>query len=297
MTLVLGIDGGGTSCRAALATAEGVVIGRAKAGPANIMTDLEGSSANIVEAARLAFIDAGREPSLIAETPAVMGLAGADAGGDGERLKKLLPFPRSAVESDGVIALEGALGDHDGAIAIVGTGTIFVSRHAGRLATVGGRGLALGDFGSGARMGRDLLQEALLAHDRIHSGSPLAELVIEKFGGDARAIVRFGATARPVDYAVYAPMVFEHADKGDAVAGRVLAAAVAGVEEALDALHLIPGDRLCVLGGLADLLAPRLSARFQAYLHKPLQDALGGAVHMALRLFVREAERKAASHG
>ena len=297
MTLVLGIDGGGTSCRAALATAEGVVIGRAKAGPSNIMTDLEGSSRSIVEAARLAFANAGRDSALMAETPAVMGLAGADAGGDGERLKELLPFPQSAVESDGVIALEGALGDHDGAIAIVGTGTIFVSRQAGKLATIGGRGLVLGDFGSGGRIGRDLLQETLLAHDRIHSGSALADIVLAKFGGDARAIVRFGATARPVDYAAYAPLVFEHADKGDAIAGRVLAGAIAGVEEALDALHLRPGDRLCILGGLADLVAPRLSARFRAYLHKPLQDALGGAVHMALRLFVRDGKREAASHG
>ncbi|TIR89343.1 MAG: N-acetylglucosamine kinase, partial [Mesorhizobium sp.] len=30
MKFVLGIDGGGTSCRAALATADGAVVGRAK---------------------------------------------------------------------------------------------------------------------------------------------------------------------------------------------------------------------------------------------------------------------------
>ena len=60
MNLVLGIDGGGTSCRAALATADGRVIGRAKSGAANIRTDLTGARQNIVEAARLAFVDAGR---------------------------------------------------------------------------------------------------------------------------------------------------------------------------------------------------------------------------------------------
>ncbi|TIU60191.1 MAG: N-acetylglucosamine kinase, partial [Mesorhizobium sp.] len=40
MKFVLGIDGGGTSCRAALATVDGVVVGRAKSGAANIRTDL-----------------------------------------------------------------------------------------------------------------------------------------------------------------------------------------------------------------------------------------------------------------
>ncbi|RWO09319.1 MAG: N-acetylglucosamine kinase, partial [Mesorhizobium sp.] len=34
MNFVLGIDGGGTSCRAALATADGAVVGRCKGRPA-----------------------------------------------------------------------------------------------------------------------------------------------------------------------------------------------------------------------------------------------------------------------
>jgi glucosamine kinase len=77
----------------------------------------------------------------------------------------------------------------------------------------------------------------------------------------------------------------------------VLARAIGDVEEALDALQLHADDRLCILGGLADLVAPRLSARFQALLRKPEQDALGGAVRMALRLFVQPDANKAASHG
>ena len=62
MNMVLGIDGGGTSCRAALATADGLIIGRAKSGAANIRTDLTGARQSIVEAARLAFLDAGKDP-------------------------------------------------------------------------------------------------------------------------------------------------------------------------------------------------------------------------------------------
>ena len=80
MDHVLGIDGGGTSCRAALATADGVVLGRAKSGAANIRTDLTGARANIVDAARQAFLAAGRDPELIPLTPAVLGLAGANVG-------------------------------------------------------------------------------------------------------------------------------------------------------------------------------------------------------------------------
>lgn len=49
---LIGIDGGGTSCRAAVATADGRILGRGKAGAANILTDPETALANIGEAAR-----------------------------------------------------------------------------------------------------------------------------------------------------------------------------------------------------------------------------------------------------
>ncbi|MGB3390792.1 MAG: BadF/BadG/BcrA/BcrD ATPase family protein, partial [Pseudaminobacter sp.] len=183
MTLVLGIDGGGTGCRAALAKASGEIIGRGRSGPANIMTDLEGARTNILEAARLAFADAGHDTGLISQTDAVLGLAGTNVGGYKQRLEALLPFRRSVIESDAVIALNGALGDHDGAIAIIGTGSIFMARRKGQIKTIGGWGFMLSDLGSGARIGRDLLQEMLLAHDDIRPGSPLAGTVMERFGG------------------------------------------------------------------------------------------------------------------
>ena len=59
-------------------------------------------------------------------------------------------------------------------------------------------------------------------------------------------------------------------------------------------LDLRAGDPLCLLGGLAELYAPRLSDGFRAQLRPALQDALGGAVQMAVRLFASD---KAASNG
>lgn len=285
MDLVLGIDGGGTSCRAALATSAGEVLGRGKSGAANIMTDLHGARANIVEAARLAFVDAGRDPALIPTAGAVLGLAGTNVGGFKQQLLEILPFRASLVESDALIALNGALGDHDGAIAIIGTGSIFMSRRGDRLQTIGGWGFMLGDLGSGARLGRDLLQETLLAHDDIRPGSALTEAVLERFGGDPRDIVKFGAASKPGEFAVFAPLVMEFAGKGDDAALRVLRRAVGHVEEALAALKLRDDDWLCLHGGLAALYAPYLSQNYRALLRSPLQDALGGAVSMAVRHF------------
>ncbi|TIS35046.1 MAG: N-acetylglucosamine kinase, partial [Mesorhizobium sp.] len=57
------------------------------------------------------------------------------------------------------------------------------------------------------------------------------------------------------------------------------------VEASLGALELADDAPLCLLGGLAPLYAPRLSGRYQALLKAPLDDALGGAVQMAARIF------------
>ncbi len=288
MVFVLGIDGGGTSCRAALATASGVIIGRSKSGPANIRTDLTGARANIVEAARLAFLDAGEDPALIPQTPAVLGLAGSNVGTYRQQLEAVLPFRRSIVESDALIALEGALGGSDGAIAILGTGTAFMMRRGEQIRTVGGWGFLIGDQGSGGRIGRDLLEETMLAHDRVHAGSPLTAALLAVFRNDPRDVVEFTTTAKPGDFGGFAPMVFDHAAKGDAVAERILKRAVADIEKSLAVLGLGPGDALCLLGGLAPLIEPRLSSNYRALTRPPLQDALGGAVAMAARLFAAE---------
>ncbi len=51
----IGIDGGGTSCRAAVADASGQILGRARGGAANILTNLEGALGNIVSTAERPF--------------------------------------------------------------------------------------------------------------------------------------------------------------------------------------------------------------------------------------------------
>ncbi|KQU74675.1 N-acetylglucosamine kinase [Aminobacter sp. DSM 101952] len=285
MDLVLGIDGGGTGCRAALATATGDILGRGRGGPANIRTDLAGACANIVDAARLAFADASRDPDLIGKADAVLGLAGANVGDYKQRLEAMLPFRNSRIENDSLISLEGALGDHDGAIAALGTGTVYLGRQKGQFRPLGGWGFQIGDLGSGARIGRDLLQETLLVHDKIHAGSPLTGIILERFNNDPSEIVEFTTTAKPADYGAFAPMVFEHAAKGDFVGQKLVERAVADVEETLAVFDLSPTERLCLLGGLAGLYAPLLSRRYRTIMHPPLQDALGGAVAMAVRVF------------
>ena len=96
------------------------------------------------------------------------------------------------------------------------------------------------------------------------------------FRNDPADVVEFTTTAKPGDFGGFAPKVFEHADKGDAVAQlRSSPRRVADVEAALGALDLDGEAPLCLLGGLAPLYAPRLSPRYQALLQPPLQRCAG----------------------
>lgn len=284
MNFVVGIDGGGTSCRAAVADASGKVLGRAKGGPSNIRSDFDNALANIVDCTRAAFGEAGLDPARIGEASAVLGLAGANVGDYKARLEVALPFRANRIESDALIALEGAIGPGDGAIGVLGTGSVYLARRGEEVRGIGGWGFMVGDQGSGAKLGWDLLQETLLTHDGVHTGSALADVIMQRFGNDPSAVVEFTTNAKPADYGTFAPLVFENAGK-DAVADRVLGRALVQVEEALDALKLIEGERLCLLGGLAPLYAVRLPERHRRKLQHPLQDALGGAVSLAARVF------------
>lgn len=285
MKYILGIDGGGTTCRAALATADGTILSRATSGSANIHTNMAGARDNIVEAARMAFVEAGLDAGQIGATPAVLGLAGANVGTNAAQLEAMLPFSRSRVETDAMIALEGAIGGGDGAIAILGTGTAYLGRRGGAAMPIGGWGFLVSDQGSGAQLGRELLERTLLAYDGIGPATPLTDHVLAVFENDPSNIVGFTSTARPGAFGSFAPKVFDYAAAGDAIADAILARGLVVIEASIGRFALQPGEPLSLLGGLASHYQSRLSPPLRALVRPPRQDALGGAVSMAARLF------------
>ncbi|OHV80588.1 N-acetylglucosamine kinase [Ensifer sp. LCM 4579] len=282
---LIGIDGGGTSCRAAVAGPDGRILGRGKSGAANILTDPETALQNIAGAARAAFEDAGLDPAGIAAARAIVGVAGHNVGDAVHYVKRRLPFAQADIESDGLIALQGALGDGDGAVAILGTGTIYIARRGEVVGYIGGWGFTIGDHGSGARIGHALLQETLLAYDGIHAASPVTDSVLLEFNNDPRDVVDFARLAKPGEFGRYAPRVFDFAGSGDPVATRLLKAAATTVDEALDVVVARGAQTICLLGGLASLYRPWLAERHQPLFVEAEADALTGAVALAAQRF------------
>lgn len=270
MQLYLGIDGGGTGCRAAVADQAGHVLGRGEAGPANIASDPDGAAKNIIKAAADALQAAGGGRIFAAG----LGLAGANAAGEADRLRDVLPFDRVSVVTDGITAVKGALGSADGIVAALGTGSVFAVQRGGVIRQIGGRGLVLGDEASGAWIGRAILRAALRAVDGFQPMTPLLAALIYE-GGGVDSVVAFSLRARPVEFAAIAPKVVE---SGDPAAVAVMAEAVADAAEAVALLQGREGLPVVFLGGLGTVLADRLAGRFA------LRPALGTALDGALML-------------
>ena len=289
----IGIDGGGTSCRAAVADANGRILGRGKAGPANIMSDRVMALENIVASSRSALENAGIDPSCLASSTAVLGVAGANVGLHGSLIREALPFAKAEVVTDQLIALQGALGPSDGVVASFGTGSVYGARRHGKVTEIGGWGFIVGDQASGARLGRDLLELALLSHDGACAATPLTRIVMAAFGNNPQNVVEFAHSATPGDFARYAPQIFEHAAAGDAIATRIVRKAASDIDNSLDALLWPDCNTVCLLGGLALAYRAWLSTAHQALLVDPRGDALQGAVSFAVALAGHDERRSA----
>ncbi len=162
---------------------------------------------------------AGLAPETLSKVSAVVGVAGANVG----RLwqcasKRALPFADGRVVTDALIALQGALGDSDGVVGAFGTGSVYNARRDGKLHGIGGWGFVVGDQASGARLGRDLLEKSLLAYDGVRPPSALAAKIMADYGDDPERLVEFAHVSKPKDFARYAPLVFDYAAQGDAIA-------------------------------------------------------------------------------
>ncbi|MBU3030003.1 BadF/BadG/BcrA/BcrD ATPase family protein [Paracoccus marinaquae] len=271
MALFLGIDGGGTGCRAVLAGADGPVLGRGSGGPANINTDVEGAARNIMAATNEALRGRGATPQ---ELIAVLGLAGGTMRAATARLTELLPFARIRIVNDGLTAARGALGAEDGILAAIGTGSVFAAQRLGAIRQVGGRGFLLGDEASGAVLGRTLLAEAMRAEDGFAPMTPLLRAVLDEHGG-IEGIITFGNRAKPGDFGALAPRIVA---SDDPAAQRIFGAAVDQVRHNLTTLQ--DGDNLPVVftGGLGPHYAARLAD------HWPQRPALGSSTDGALAM-------------
>jgi glucosamine kinase len=282
--LFVGVDGGGTGCRARLENAQGCVLGTGIAGPAALRIGVDRALAEVEKACRAALEEARLGPNALSSVHAAVGLAGIGRKGALEELvARPHPFRSVIYAHDATIACIGAHGARDGGIVIVGTGSVGFAVVGGREVRVGGYGFPISDEGSGADLGLHAIRLALRAYDGRAVGTSLTRDVMMRFHNDPFEAVAWMDRATATDYATFAPLVMRHADAGDPVARRIVRDAAEQIDELVRRLVECGAPRVALLGGLASSMQPWLAPDVQRRLVPVEGDAIDGALHLARR--------------
>lgn len=282
MEFFLGVDAGGTHTRARLVSDARKILGAGEAGPANTPSGLPTALQAIEEAYSEAIAQAGLAKAEIFRIHAGMGIAGLNRRGFLDGLKAHgFPFKTTAFASDAAVANLGAHDGQDGAIVVVGTGSVGFARVGEQIFTIGGYGFPVSDEGSGAELGLRAIRRALWARDGRIPHSPMTLEVLDRFHGSAGEIVDWTAGAAPKDYAGFAPMVLAHAIQGEPNAELIVQESARRIEAIVRTLLERGAPRCCLMGGMASPMRDWLSPSVRELLQDPLGDSLDGAILLA----------------
>jgi glucosamine kinase len=227
MSVVLGIDGGGTRTRASIVDVSVDDAGRVLAFAENgsikrLRVGAEVAEENLRTLLKEVFTQAG-----------VKGVQAASCGVASAAMPGILEWitavfadfgvARSEVVGDEVIALDAAFQGGPGILQIAGTGSNTIGRAAdGSRESAGGWSSRLGDEGSGYWIGVHAVRRALHAYDR-EEPTRVLQRVGEIWGTPTiDELINVGDGTPGPDFAALAPTINELAEAGDAVAIGVL---------------------------------------------------------------------------
>lgn len=284
--LFLGIDGGGSKCKARLVDAAGNLLGEGLAGPANAFQDRRQACQSIVESARCALGAAGLPDATLDQLAVGAGLAGVNiprvAGEMGDWQH---PFGQFYLGTDIHIACLAAHGGEEGVVIVAGTGSVGYSTRGG--VSYGAHGFPLGDKGSGAWLGLEAMKAVLLALDGLGPDTGLSTRVESQLGARGLDLVDAMAGASQRDYGALAPLVLQCAEQGDPVARGIVEEGASYLSDM--AAKLLSGSEaaLCMLGGLGEKLQSWMRPEVAARIVCPLGQPDEGAVRFAVESFRR----------
>jgi len=224
----LGFDGGGTHLRGCLIDASGEVLAVASHPPASFPKLKEKIGEPVAVLANELKESAGSSRATIS----AVGFCSTGVGRPAEReiVQRALREKNIAeaimAESDFMAAHAGAFGGGPGIIVNAGTGVFGFGRTAsGENIRVGGWGYLLGDEGSGFAIAQAALIAALKDWDGRGPKTVLRPIFEKHFNVTSIELIISQIYSSDFDrgnFAELAPLVFEAADNGDAVASEIV---------------------------------------------------------------------------
>ncbi|MFC0504763.1 N-acetylglucosamine kinase [Micromonospora costi] len=264
-TVVVGLDIGGTSTRAAALTLDGERLGTGRAGGGNPTSHgADRAATELLTALRGALT--GLDPTRV--RAGAIGLAGAGrlladpAGRDA--------FDRAwhdaglrcpyTVHGDALVAYASGTPAPEGTVLIAGTGAIAAEVRDLRLDRVAdGHGWLLGDAGSGFWLGREAVRRLLADLDSGRAPGTLGRQVLTDLLGTpdvaprprntVDTVIQAVTRRPPVDLARLAPRVVDAAVAGEPAASALIAEAAGHLTESVSRIRPAGATGPLVLGG------------------------------------------------
>ena len=281
--IFLGIDGGGSKCKAIVMSADNKILGTGISGPGNPLHGFEQATHSIVTSAKLALADANIAESSLGNIVAGVGLAGVNLPVLFEQMNNWQhPFKAMHLTTDLLIACLGAHQGEDGAVIISGTGSCGFSYVDGEPYIVGAHGFPHGDKGSGAWFGLQAAKQVLLSLDGLIATSSLNDKLLSLLNVKTGVELVEAIAGKPAAfYARMANLVFDAAEQGDALALAIVKEGANYIDNVATQLSKCCPPRLSLIGGLTPRLLPWLAQEVQNSLSAPLNSPEVGAVFYA----------------
>ena len=300
--LIIGVDGGGSKTSVIVATGRGEEIATSE-GAGSAVTP--GNAARSADAIAAAVRDALATADRVDEAPRMIyvGVAGVGRHEEKRALQEELDARELAeeviVDSDVSIAMTDAFGTGPGVILIAGTGSIAYGRSpSGALARCGGWGLAIGDEGGGAWIGRRALGIVAASSDGREPPTELTGAILTATQvNEVEELIPWSIAASPASCAALAPVVFTAAANGDVRAAALVSLAVEELALHVRALarQLFADERAAVPVALSGGLLQKGSFLRKRLEHRLRAAVPGASVHAGNVVAARGAVRAAAA--
>jgi glucosamine kinase len=231
--IVVGVDAGGTSTRAAVAVG-GEIIRSADGPGANASVIGVDDAADAILATIRRALERER-PDAIA-----IGAAGAGRAGVAALLQDLIGGAFAGtpvlVAGDGPIALRGAVPKGPGIVLVGGTGSTAYAENGEVCVRVGGLGSIAGDEGSGFAIGMAAVRlygRVLDGRQRADETTDLVARALRMPDRDTYLAALYDHPLVPATIAALAPSIIAFAGKGNRVAGKIVQQAAADLGDLL----------------------------------------------------------------
>ena len=274
----LGIDGGGTKTAFALANHTGAIIRQLRLDSCNPFDVGINTAKNVLKNGLDQICQGIPFPSIVL----FAGIAGSEVSNYYESLNAFLQefhFAYANVGSDNENIIAAGLRNRDGITVIFGTGICSYVVKNKQYHRIAGWGYLFDEGGSAFNIARDALSKYFSTCDGSGEPTSLTAAFEERSGCDASALLNLLYEGGKKTIASYAGLVFEEAEKGDAVSCAVLRHNMAEAARIIHAARAhFPKDSnpvpVILAGGLTE----------QPLLLPYLQEALGDMSGLQLEI-------------